>query len=73
MYVIKLMGLYQTDNINAYYREQGKYCFDFVRSIEFATKFDSKDEETIVRFQRNSDWYLHQYKAKNYEIVNLEE
>ena len=71
MYAIKLIGLYQIDH-NAYYRKQGIYCFDFVNSLYFATKFDSEDDETIVSFRRNSDWYLNQYNAKSYEIVNLE-
>lgn len=73
MYVIQLIGLYQKDGINAYYREQGKHCFDFVHSIEFATKFESEDNETIDRFKVYNEWYKKQYNAKSYKIVNIKD
>ena len=72
-YVIKLVGLYNTNDYNAYYRKQGKYCFDFVNSVQFASEFDSLYDETIESVMTYADQYLKMYNAKGLDVVQLDE
>ena len=45
----------------AYYRKQGRYCFDFVRSKEDASELT---EEEAGRVLAAGDYYLKMYGAR---------
>ena len=56
-----LKGLYGLDNgTKAYYRKQGKCCFDFVGDVQFASDLTIKE---CVDILSQKGWYMRQYNA----------
>ena len=68
MFLIKIEGLYGSDNLNAYYRKDGD-CFNFCAYKNRATVFTNQDE--ILKILDHSDWYCKQFGAKTLSIVPL--
>lgn len=69
MYVIKMSGLYQMPGIDAYYREIGCYCFQFVPNLELATKYDTP--ESCAQILNDTDYYLEMYNGQTMSIVSV--
>lgn len=67
---VKMVGLYGLDDSHiSYYRKQGRYCFDFVFDIEYASPLTEEECDKILD---GADWYCKQYNANRLEVVKGE-
>ena len=68
-FFIKLIGLYHL-NHEAYFREIGTGCYDFVNATEYATKFDNLDD--CINILQWKAQYLAQYNAKDLVVIGVD-
>jgi len=63
--VVKMSGLYHIeDGRPAYYRKQGKHCFDFVNSRQLASDLTEQEADEVLE---HDAYYLNMYGASKIE------
>lgn len=64
--IIAIHNLYGIkDGNKAYFRRNGKYCFDFVGKKEYASELTENERQMIMAYK---DWYLYQFNASHMTI-----
>ena len=63
IYIKNLYGI--NDGRKAYYRKQGRYCFDFVNAQQYASDLTKDEAEKIMQ---HAEWYKKQYNASEMAV-----
>lgn len=66
-YVVRMSGLYGVNGYDAYFKEVGDHCFEFVSKLDYATKYDTTEECT--RVLNGAKYYLKMYGAQTMNIM----
>ena len=64
---IKIIGLYGFEDETAYFRKLGKYCYDFVNTVKYASDLTSDEVNSILK---DKDYYLNQYNADIMVVIH---
>ena len=66
---ISIANLYGIkDEMKAYMRKQGIYCFDFTWDIKHASEYT---DEEAARILEGKDYYLKMYNAERMEVEEI--